>query len=200
MADIIIPDGYGNAVFSWTYTGRVNPLTSTLGYHPTSVGSPGAIANKMFDDSAGSGAPNFHSNMGDGWTFLGVKCTENDGGTLIGGESTRTPIAGTLTGISSPALNTSLLLQKRTGLLGRKFRGRMYWVMSAVNESAVDTLGILGSTELSFLNPMFTAWETAMATSPTYAPVLLHSDPTAPTNITSFLLVSKVATQRRRMR
>jgi hypothetical protein len=83
---------------------------------------------------------------------------------------------------------------KKTSLKGRKFRGRAFF--PDIVEANVDDLGVLNSTETSLvgnivnvLNPSGTLWG---------PPVLLHNGPTAPTEITSFVIATKVATLRRR--
>jgi hypothetical protein len=99
--------------------------------------------------------------------------------------------------------NVSVLVRKTTALGGRANRGRMFWPCPAA--SGVTPAGVLSGTEI-------TAWNTALAalmpggSAHTAAgflgnAVLFHSNPAASeTQITDLATMSKVATQRRRLR
>lgn len=204
--DLVIPDGFGNAVLSWNFTGRSNPLTVGLGFSPDSGTDPSAMADDIFAAATTGGAPCAAASMVAGYTFNGVTVTYNDGGTIVGGASSLSPVVGTASGSNPMIIGSTFLVQKRSGLVGKKFRGRFYWPISYGTETGIDALGNLDSTDQSVFQGYMTAFfDNLLASTPAYIPNILHHQPAVgsppvPTVITSFALSGKVATQRRRLR
>lgn len=125
-------------------------------------------------------------------------------GELVSIDSTRavTAFAGA---VDTLPPNTAWLLQKRTALAGRAFRGRTYF--PAVDQAAADDAGFLVQVFRDAYQLAANGWLFDIATVGT--PVLIHScfhavtEPVcvapAPTPTTSHVVDSRVATQRRRL-
>jgi hypothetical protein len=118
--------------------------------------------------------------------------------------STNTPRPGERTTGSLPP-NCAVLLQKRTGLGGRKNRGRLYMPHS-VPEGAVNEAGIIDSVWVATHNTQAAIWMDRLTngggTSTPTPMVVLHSLPSdpLPTPVTQLIAQSTLATQRRRLR
>lgn len=96
----------------------------------------------------------------------------------------------------SPA--TSILVQKRTALGGRQFRGRNYYPGAEKNSVGDD--GIISGATVTGLQTNWDGMVADMATAGD-TPQLFHQKlPTAPTDIVSFQVQAKIATQRTRLR
>jgi len=98
-----------------------------------------------------------------------------------------------------PAPNTCLLGRKGTSLRGRKHRGRNYWP-GMITESMVDESGFISAGPLEGLQGAFDLWGASIDGLGYFGCILHNDEETEPTGITSYILDSKVATQRRRMR
>lgn len=117
-------------------------------------------------------------------------------------------VAGTNTNQSTP-LNCAMLIKKTTGRAGRKNRGRMYWPFAV--EGAVDLRGQISQSAvndfITKLNAFYELFQGGATDLEMLDGVyLFHSEPEGstehddPTEVTSFVLDTKIATQRRRLR
>jgi hypothetical protein len=153
------------------------------------------MADDLFDAWAGT----LDTLTTSDFTFTG--CTLKEGPTDTGPsfDSTASPVQGTAAFTGAP-LNTAVLVKKSTLLGGRKGRGRMY----TVGQVWDSTFGMSGELEDTQLSALDTAWFNILglwaAVAGVTGPVLLHSDATAPTEITGLNPVKRLATQRRRLR
>lgn len=200
MPELVIPEGYGEAKIIFSCTARANPVTTTLGYRTIAGGGPSTIADQISEAITVTGGPTVAAHMAHSWTYEGVEVKQNVGGTLVGGASSTPAVTGSSTGIDPPSLNCSLLIQKRTILIGRHYRGRFYWPMYNVTESAVDQGGVIESTEHDIVAGYFTLMFSALFDMEDAFPAILHDGSTPGTDISLFSLNNKIATQRRRMR
>lgn len=193
----IIPVGFANARFIFQCNGIVDEMGFSIGFDvglgqdatSIAIDAESAFATTVW----GNGA-----NASDQYTFVGVSVTEMGvSGPFLGQQFTNTP--GTLTNAVPPS-NLSLLVNKQTALGGRKNRGRIFMPTAIVFEVEVDQAGDLTSGTVAGQQTNWAAFFAALGTA-TLTPYLLHSNPAdAPTEITGFLVQSKMATQRRRMR
>ncbi len=99
--------------------------------------------------------------------------------------------------------NCTYLIQKRSGLGGRRRRGRLY--LPPPPEGAVGPTGLLTAGELGLMQTAMTNWLAAMNTSPGIEDmVILHSTgisgTPAPTPVNQLVVSPTIATQRRRLR
>lgn len=201
MADLVIPEGHGEAVWKWSVTGRSNPISCTIGFSITEPSTLQEVVEDMYGDLVGGGTHLCDAaNMRTPFTFLGVEAKARIGGVLVGAASTDNPVEGTAGGAGAMILNSTMLLQKRTILIGRHYRGRMYLPALLVEEDEVDIMGNYTGSEFGVISASVDATTSAMLAATSYKPVILHYGATPPTDISSFVLVSKMATQRRRLR
>jgi hypothetical protein len=196
----VIPDGFAHCTYKFALTGRTNPITFTHGIRTDVAVSGWDFASELFDYLVAAGSIMEAANVRDVFTFESVECIINDGGVLVGQASTQSPVTGTNTTTATPPSNCTLLVQKRTGLIGRKFRGRFYLPTLGLSEGAVDPVGNIDSITFGTIDARVQQWFTDINGSSTLTPMLLHNDATAPTRITSFVTSQVIATQRRRMR
>lgn len=116
----------------------------------------------------------------------------------ISGPTYVTPGSGGLYASSSSVPpNVAVLVRKVTALGGRRGRGRMY--VPGIPEGSVSAGGLIGSSVIGDWQSALDSFLSALVADNT-PPVLLHSDATAPTEITDFAVQAFVATQRRRLR
>lgn len=104
---------------------------------------------------------------------------------------------GTQSGLGdSPQL--SALVQKRTGLVGRRNRGRMYWP-HVLEDGDVNYAGQVAGAKVTALQTVATELESAFAAFDAQL-MLFHNDVSDATPVTSLVVQAQVATQRRRNR
>lgn len=204
MTELFIPEGFGEAKLIWDVTGRTNPITTTIGFTPNIGSTPDEAIESMWTNFAGtSGAPCAAAQMRSQFTFVGIQWLYNDAGVMIAGATTEAPVVGTADPATTVPVGETLLIQKRTARVGRRFRGRMYFPALQVTEGAVDHMGNLSSAAMSALHTIFDSTLANLPDDGTCTTVILHAGTgtlPAPTPITSFGIQSKMATQRRRLR
>lgn len=186
----IIPDGYSQ--HTYLFSGEMLPTGAaiTLGIN--------FVAQTIVQEAADS-RDNFQTNilplLSSSLTFDGVLVKRGPNAT---GPIQFSP-AGVAGGASAVGIapNVSALVRKVTAAGGRKNRGRLF--LPGMLESNVDPAGTLSPT---FQETLQDAWAdfAGQLVLDDMGPVVLHSDATAPTPVTSFGVDSKVATQRRRLR
>jgi hypothetical protein len=98
-------------------------------------------------------------------------------------------------GITMCPAQVQHLMDKRTGLVGRKFRGRAF--IPDVSETHTGQNGIMDSTELGLIQALRTALTSGLP-SEFGQSVILHNDETEPTTVVTINTEQKVATLRRR--
>lgn len=202
MPEVTIPEGYGLLTLKWSFTGKVNPVSTTFGVSTLGgISEPQDIVDEFFDDVSGTAdLPCHASNMCAVWTFESVEGVFNVAGTMVGAAAAHGPISGTHSASATPAMNCSMLVRKRSILIGRKYRGRMYWPCLTMDEGVVDPMGNIGESYFDAYNALIQGMSEEILLAESYTPVILHSDATPPTNISSLSLQKRIATQRRRMR
>lgn len=208
MAELVIPDGYGMAKLSWQMQGKPAPISITLGYSSL-ITPPVDCAEALYIFATYNGSIAAPESMALSYTFLGVEVHQNVDG-VIEGASFGDPIVGTGGVIALPPINGTLLASKKTARVGRKFQGRMYLPNMIIPETDIDAMGNLDvygqSVWPAMLNvfcvghPEIDPESVGYLTATTPRGVILHSDATTPTPITSMIAKTQLATQRRRMR
>lgn len=205
--DLIIPEGFGNAVFKWAIVGRRLPVSVSLGYVPDDATvDPTIHADTMYAAATAAGSFAKAADMIIQYTFVGVTTTFNDGGTIVGGESTGPSVVGTQPQSNPMIISSSFIVQKRTGLVGKQFRGRAYFPKCYGGEAGVDYLGNIDSAEVGAFQGYMDAFVVALSADahPLIMQLLHHPPKTGvapvPTQITSLRVESNVGTQRRRLR
>jgi hypothetical protein len=185
----VIPNRYG--VYKASLTGPGNAAddsTVTVGlWRRPGVLVADATWSAIFDRANDAFTIFLSGSLYSGWAFVKGTLTYREGGDLFSIEENFnvTGVAGT----PAPAY-TSLVCRKNTGFVGRKFQGRMSFPGCLENAAGVLPDGSINPVSLPFFATRFNTLHAnlRMATldSPTMEPVILHSDATTPTVITSF--------------
>lgn len=201
---LIIPPGYLQAVYVFLRDADSEEMVVTCG-HELDAAS-GANSEDCADDLFGAFNTHLVPHLSSPTQFIGVVCyVGQDGGGSLVVESAQPAVRGPNTGTVVPQ-NTAALIRKRTGLAGRRGRGRMYW--PDVPESQVGNTGDLATSYMEPFQQGLDDWYealTGLVGGRLYPPVVLHRSEgigpePLPTPITRFVLEGRVATQRRRLR
>lgn len=131
-------------------------------------------------------------------SFTGIHAVINRGGVLSEADSSSAAVAGGIASDPVPA-NTSVLVHKATGLIGRNHRGRLY--VPGIAETWMDGAGSnLTAPHLATLETAFLDWIAQLITDKLDLAVLHRNPATTPDLVTDVTVRSLVATQRRRLR
>lgn len=208
--EINLPFGFANCHFHFT---------ENIGDKATST----ALAFECADSDPDTVAQDLHElflehplqgggNLNTAWTYLGTSVTK---GTVSGPPELGVfpaAVPGTAPG-SAPPPNVSIIIRKRTGLAGRKYRGRMFMPAGWVAEGEINSGGGIDSGRITGYNIWLTEWFND-ATISGYPMYLLHQhgtyvnrdgetvvvSPLAPTALSGLSTDPVVSTQRRRLR
>lgn len=200
MAKLIIPPGFAHLKARYLCTGDNEEMVWTLGVDVHSATDPLLIAQRFYNavDNSVSGAPEMYPP----WFFVGTTCTlGNDGEPLYAQYDFSR--AGTRTAAGTPPNNCAVLVRKNTSFGGRRNRGRAFFPPCSLAETAVDNVGNITPSVVTGIQSNWTELYTDLTTNVTLplSPVILHSDqPATPTPVTGFVVQSRIATQRTRMR
>lgn len=201
MAEIIIPNGYTNAVLTWAMPGRVNPVSVTLGLTSNPAFTDIEEAEAVWDAAHGSTSIAPAPAMYTGISFTGVKVSRMIGGALHVAEWSVTT-AGSKAGGSAVYVldSTAFLVRKVTGLAGRKYRGRIYAPVTGWQQGNISTAGHWDDPAYGDVGDRWTVFFGALSTA-LLPPVLLHSHvDDEPTPLVGLNAQRFSATQRRRLR
>jgi len=192
-----IPPGYAEASVQFRLASDPEPMLVSLGLALAIGVTPDVAVTNEIIDLMGDQFRLFVCDdytIGAGWVTFG-----QDGPDDIRVDGTQNPQNGSI--VSDPLPNNgALLVRKLTALGGRRHRGRMFvpgiasGVVSGNGNVATATVNVAQAA----MNTMLTGL-TGLA-SLTGAALLHNSAPFNPTEISSFVVVPKIATQRRRLR
>lgn len=201
---LIIPVGFGQAVYELRLTGDSEPMVVTMGH---SLENAGGDFQECADDLHLIFGANVMPALTNDYTFTGVTLyVGQDGGPplVVTSVNSDVPGAGSASGLPQ---NCAMLWRKRTDLAGRRGRGRIY--LPGLEEGLVNEAGIIESVALAAFQAQADAWYAALnddliSTGP-YTPVVLHRSEgigvePPPTVITLFEVDELIATQRGRLR
>lgn len=191
-----IPVGFAECWMRWEIVGDPEGMYTHFGFKVAAGPFTQANADAMLDHTNTIWGPASSS----AYSLAG-------GHVLVGTEEgalrydRRTLTAGTAPLQALPA-NCTYLIQLKTGLAGRRNRGRMY--PPAVPESDVDSLGKLSTAVGSRLDTVRVKLETlaagGIANTNIQGFYILHSNELIPpTLVTAVIPIGSVATQRRRL-
>lgn len=205
MPELYVPDGFGIVRFKYSLSGDPEEMNITIGFNASTESDVDELAEE-FDTlfRATDSLMDATTRLFTGWSYLGANVSFKVDGDWVFGEA-NTTVNGTSSG-ETPTVNVAVLVKKRTGLGGRWNRGRLYMPPYMIAESQLSKLGIIDSGETDDLNDRWEVFRQAVDSSAVVNTlVLLHYPRTAdmtpdPTNLTSFLVDTLVATQRRRLR
>lgn len=193
--------GYGAVSIRLTHSGMVRPAYCTFGIHPTGT-DPATMASSCMTAWLLSVNTVMDSEV------TADQCTVRYG--IDGAEDVIGTSSNTVTGVvtqASPSAQVAALVRKNTARGGRRGKGRMYipWMISETN---VDEMGTIASGSMSTYQAALTGLITQLDTG-NVPMVVLHrpskpgithpTTPGAPNLVTSLILQSLIATQRRRL-
>jgi hypothetical protein len=193
MADLIIPPGFAHVKVFWTHgvTGR----TFSNGY---GVDLDSALDQTDVDNLSAALAVSYKPVLSTGSLYGGVHIQEgNDGAPLVWDSTTGTG-AGSRSGTSFATPQVQFLINKKTALGGRKFRGHTF--ISEVQEGDVGNDGIVLAATVTLLQTLANNVLSNLQAGDLNGMVVLHTDATVPTPVTSFVADGKASTLRARYR
>lgn len=193
---MLIPTGYAQCNIRFGGTGAPNGAEVALGlYVQEHGGSPGDVAADVRDVLVESG---IMGSVPSTWNTRNILVKFGPSATGPSAELAVVIVGGSA-GLAAPPQN-SLLVRKTTLLGGRSGRGRIYW--PGVQEAQVDQAGALAAPYREGLQTGFTAFHAGL-NALSLPPVVLHgagAPLTVPTPVANFIVDSRLATQRRRLR
>lgn len=198
------PPGFGIYTRSYKPVGGTHECVNTFGFQNT-IGSSGAVARAALDTlMTAAGRPYELALLSNLWQETGSYCLVNIGGILSSSALVSSNV-GTLA-INTPGPGTSLVVQKVTLNAGRQYRGRVAYPAGFIDETKVNSSGIVDAAVVSATTTKFESMRTATFASP-YPTVLVHGpfgDPPQPgpnpTGIFAYRCTDLVGSQRRRLR
>lgn len=192
------PAGYAECSYSFTQAGLIRPAFITFGVDPseTAIDLIATAVQAAFT-AAGSLNTVMDSSvqMVNTRVSLGTETAED----LVYNLPSAIAGGGGTTGSLPP--NCAVLIRKVTARGGRRGRGRVY-VPWAINETAVDEVGIIAGAAVTTLQNAANAWRAALVTQNVPMVVLHNPGLTAtgaPDVVTSLRVDPLIATQRRRL-
>lgn len=196
---VIIPSDEYQAVYRWSMTGDNEEMVTTLGLRIDFVGSTQERVDELYGQATAGGSLAGPDTLLSGWTFVGVTMYwQNPLEGIVVAEHIEPIVGGAGADVSLPN-NCAFLVKKRTALAGPKNRGRFYLPPYHLSEGEVTRNGTLSSTLYADVQGRLNGWY-ANITANQCTPVVQHSDGSGSIPITSFVLQTRIATQRRRMR
>jgi hypothetical protein len=190
-----IPTGYALARYHFLTMGGDEHAYIITGHHVTVTFTTAEdLANQLFDDYSANAFFGINNSV----TFQDVSVVWNDGGLLVDGISSRTPVVGGST-TAPVAPQVAVIAKKITGQIGKHHRGRMY--IPGVDTSKVDAhqSNLLTAAQTAFESALQT-WAAALITDGVQL-ALFHRNPAVSPDLVTDLIVEPIlATQRRRQR
>lgn len=188
---IVIPPGFAYVRVSIT-KGTTGRLMSNG--HGVDLATPltQTEVNALSTNLAGTYKPI----LSTGSLYNGIHIEEGQDGAPLVWDSVSGAGAGTRTITASTTPQVQLLCDKKTALGGRKFRGRTF--LPDVAESDVNDAGAVAAGTVTLLTTFCTNLLTNFSTGAYAGMVVLHSDATVPTPVTTMSADGKAATLRAR--
>lgn len=199
-----IPNAYGECAVYWNVSSDPEPMVCTFGFANATLSTDTtAIAAELRTGLVGTGKLIDTATMFTTNQLTKIRVTVRVGGDLYQGENSTTAVGTVATTATAhpPANNTAFLIQKKSNILGRRNRGRMFWPITNMDTEKVNQLGAIDSTYLAAEQTKWTTLLSYMFTTISRPMYILHSvSEVAPTPVAFLIFNGKVATQRRRMR
>jgi hypothetical protein len=189
---MIVPSGFASVTVPHVHSGFPRAAAITFGVEiGSSITAPDDVAVAVqtslaahyierIDSAVLVGPTEVQANFGAG-TLPGTATTGNQ---------------GTLD-TASPPPNVAVLVSKRTTTPGREGRGR-FFMPWAISKNDVDEVGSLDGTQRTNINNVLDALVLELADNDV-AMCVLHNGSGAPSLVTSLVVDSRVATQRKRI-
>jgi hypothetical protein len=195
---VVWPVGETQAVLRWSLQGDPEEQVVTLGINDTFTSDPELTAAAVYNAATQSSSITPVIAMNQGWTFVGVTCYLQDDPGIIVGEFNN-PITANTGGLLTLPTNCAFLVHKVTAESGRSGKGRMYLPAYVLGEGSIGVNGEI-TASYSTIQARWDSFYSLLTVTESLEVKLFHSTPRASTPVTSFMLDTRIATQRRRMR
>lgn len=182
---LVIPSGYAQCSIEIQAALDTDPYFVTFG-----IQSP--IVTDVAEDVADSFSTAWAARLDNGFTITGCRVRDS-----VSVDEFAANTTGTRAGTELPC-NCACLIRKRSSLVGRKNRGRMF-MPGLLPASDIGETGIIQSTLRTNIQNAANAWFTDMSTRG-FDLAILHTSSTSPTLVSSLEVDNVIATQRRRLR
>lgn len=193
---VVVPVGEGTARFQWSLPAIGKEAVITCGVETTAAVLPSTWADLLSNALVASGVAAAAS-MLTGWRYDGCSVTYQDvTGPIV--YDYPEAVSGTIVADALP-INCAVLVSKRTGVGGRRGRGRMYWPITSIAESGVDAGGAILAAHRTTVQTRWDNFLTQVATDDLRL-LVHHDNGAAGTPITDLIVEGTIATQRRRLR
>ncbi len=190
---LVIPPGYGQAIFSLLQPGPKNPISFSQGFKLGTTEL--ALATNLNGWFIGNGAQQFGHILDSDFTALQVEVIGNATAAIVS-----VPTVG-FTGGTNPTPNVCAKIYKKTGVRGKANKGAMFWP-GILQDGEKTEAGGVSAAGVTRLATAILGLVTAMGLDGS-TPYILHhaltSGAPAPTLMTGWFPSLFVATQRRRM-
>lgn len=193
-----IPEGYGEAVYTFAKDGDPEPMISAWGV--LTLGDPPTVedANDLFE-AWSTGGIKVSTTAVTTLTSVTLRIAVGADNAMLDAVSDHAPVAGSSGALCAPS-NCAQLIKKSTSSAGRKGKGRLFY--PDVQAETVDHNGFLLLDSLPGYIENAQDWLTAINAVPVITNVVvLHTSPAdVPSTVTGVTVDGRIATQRRRMR
>lgn len=192
-------NGYALWIPTFTLDGSTKIFQTAMMLQNTGSSTAGAINTGMRVHWGKSGAPFDAAQFFSQYTWARSECYVKLAGVTTY-DLSEVAVVGTNTANTGTPINTSLLLKKNTGLVGKRYRGRFMFPNMWIPEVNISQAGILSGTPYTTMQTKFQQAITDQNTAG-YSAVLGHStSEVAPTPFTTVTLQPKIGTMSRRIR
>lgn len=190
-----VPDGYTECFYGLSLAGDTELMGTSLAW-ATGAGVP---AEEDVLGHYNRFANAFKARIPNVYSFPVIRTTTGTGTGDFTQEVAADPAIVGTAGAGALPNNCAVLIAKITAAGGRRNRGRMFF--PGITESAVDHAGLITTAERNLWQTAIDTWSDGEETLGFGVPALLHqTGSSSPTTITSFVVRTRIATQRRRMR
>lgn len=197
---LLVPNGF--AVCKLVYSLQDSPgYDSIITYGVENLtGNPAAtLALNLWSAAVQTGSIGDAASMNSLWALTSSQVALKVSGAFISAQFDDVE-AGSISN-AVPSLQVAALMQKHTGLGGRKGKGRCYLPPALLDEGDINEIGTIDSTARAALQDKCEFWLDYIDNTLNLDMVLFHNDGvTAPTSVTAVTVEGTVATQRRRLR
>lgn len=202
---LVIPSGFGQAVYRYTCAGDPEEIVVTLGHDLEGKSSDQEAVDHLdqtWKASMEDQAPSVYTLVGT--TLYIGNGAGNPSNVAI---STNPPVTGGGTGTPLPT-NCALLVRKQTNLAGRRGKGRFY--LPPPSDGLTNAVGVIDGATVTALQGFLDLWYDNLrlpwdiGTTAFPGAFILHAtgDSTLPppTPVAAFVVQGTIATQRQRLR
>lgn len=195
----VLPNGYGLWKPTITLAGSTKIFQTAIMVRNDSGLAAVSIGVLVRGIWTAAGRPLNASNMYVGYTLAYTETYQMSGGVLTY-DLDNTAIVGTKAASSGTPINTSIIVRKGTGIVGKRYRGRIMLPNMTVPEINILQTGIIDAAGLAIVQGQYDGVNTAMQSS--VAPqVLGHSvSEVLPTFINTLTVNNKMGSMPHRIR